>query len=107
MRAAGGIQRRVKDETHAPRMRLTLLFLMRLTLLFFLCLATVGVAGGTDYFTPGQRVSGIGVDRDNISPDLLDVRTDRMIESQTFAILRDPQAGPGAKRITGSASLQS
>ena len=47
------------------------------------------------------------MDRDNISPDLLDVRTDRMIESQTFAILRDPQAGPGAKRITGSANLQS
>src|SRR5579862_9882057 len=80
---------------------------MRLTLLFFLCLATVGVAGRADYFAPGQRVSGIGVDRDNISTDLLDVRTDRMIESQTFAILRDPQAGPGAKRITGSANLQS
>src|SRR6202035_4464545 len=34
-------------------------------------------------------------------------RADRMIESQTFSILRDPQAVPGAKRITGNAKLQS
>jgi hypothetical protein len=78
-----------------------------LTLLFFLCLATVGSGGGADYFAPRHRVSGIGVDRANISSELLDVRTDRMIESQTFTILRDSQAVPGAKRITGSAKLQS
>jgi hypothetical protein len=80
---------------------------MRIALLFFLCVATVAVAGGTDYFAPRHRVSGIAVERANISPDLLDVRTERMIESQTFGILRDPQAVPGAKRITGNAKLQS
>jgi hypothetical protein len=81
---------------------------MRLAIPFFiLCLATAGVAGGADYFVPQHRVSGIGVDRDNIPAALLDVRTDRMIDSQTFTILRDPQAVPGAKRITGSSKLQS
>jgi len=79
---------------------------MALLLFFFLCLATVG-AGGADYFAPRHRVSGIGVERDHISLAVLDVRTARMIESQTFAILRDPEALPGAKRITGSAKLQS
>src|SRR3984893_15990862 len=77
---------------------------MRLALVLYL--ATMSVSGSADYFAPRHRVSGIGVDRDHISSDLLDVRTDRMIESQTFSILRDPQAVTGAKRITGSARLQ-
>lgn len=85
------------------------------TLGFALLTATFGVAlllaprviaGGPDYFEPHHRVSGIGVDRDDLSPDLIDIRTERMIESQTFTILRDPQAVPGAKRITGNAKLQ-
>src|SRR3984893_6838649 len=80
---------------------------MRIALLFFLCVVTVAAAGGADHFAPRHLVSGIGAERANISPDLLDVRTDRMIESQTFGILRDPQAVPGAKRITGNAKLQS
>src|SRR5260221_4624504 len=78
-----------------------------LPLFFFLCLATADGAGGDDYFAPRHRISGIGVERDHVSLDVLDVRADRMIESQTFAILRDPEALPGAKRITGSAKLQS
>lgn len=73
-------------------------------LVLFLCVPAG--AGGGDYFEPHHRVSGIGVDRDDLSPDLLDVRTERMIESQTFSILRDPQAVPGAKRITRDARLQ-
>lgn len=64
-------------------------------------------AGGGDHFEPHHRVSGIGVDRDDLSQDVVDVRTGRMIESQTFSILRDPQAVPGARRITGNARLQS
>jgi hypothetical protein len=80
---------------------------MKLALVFFLCLGTVGIAADADYFAPRHRVSGIGVDRENVSPRILDIRTDRLIESQTFSILRDPQAVPGAKRITGSAALQS
>jgi hypothetical protein len=63
-------------------------------------------ADGPDYFEPHHRVSGIGVERDDISEDLLELRTERMIESQTFSIMRDPEAVPGARRITGSPKLQ-
>jgi hypothetical protein len=71
-----------------------------------LVFAPAGKASGPDYFEPHHRVSGIGIERDDISKDLLDIRTERMIESQTFSIMRDPQAIPGAKRITGNAKLQ-
>jgi soluble lytic murein transglycosylase-like protein len=71
-----------------------------------LLLAPPTHADGPIYFEPHHRVSGIGIERDDISHDLLDIRTERMIESQTFSILRDPQAIPGAKRITGNAQLQ-
>ncbi len=73
---------------------------MRLAVLFLLSLAPLGQAGSPDYFSPSHRVSGVGVARDDISKDLLDVRTDLMIQSQTFSIMRDPLAVPGAKRIT-------
>ena len=76
---------------------------MKLAVLFFLSLAPLGQAGSPDYFIPAHRVSGIGVARDDLSDDLLEVRTDLMIQSQTFAILRDPMAVPGAKRITSPA----
>ena len=56
-----------------------------------------------DYFTPEHRLSGVGVDRAEITPRVLDDRTNRMIESETFAILREPQAMAGAERITGRA----
>ena len=46
------------------------------------------------------------VSRDDISDELLDARTDLMIESQTFSIMREPEALPGAKRVTGSPKLQ-
>jgi hypothetical protein len=46
------------------------------------------------------------VARDDVSSDLLAVRTDRMIQSQTFSIMRDAMAVAGAKRIT-SPKLQS
>ncbi len=64
-------------------------------------------AGSGDYFEPHHRVTGIGVDRDDLSQEVIDVRTERMIESQTFSILRDPQSVPGAKRLIGNAKLQS
>jgi hypothetical protein len=51
-------------------------------------------------------VSGIGISRDDISDELLDIRTQRMIESQTFTIMREAQALPGAKRVTGNPKLQ-
>jgi hypothetical protein len=73
---------------------------VRLTALLFL-LAIVLLAG-PEYFTPQHRLSGIGVDRAEITPDVLDARTSRMIQSQTFVIMRDPQATAGAARITGA-----
>jgi len=75
-------------------------------MLFCLTLALLGMADSPKFFTPEHRVSGIGVERDDISDELLAARTDRMIESQTFGIMRDPLAVPGAKRITGDAKLQ-
>jgi hypothetical protein len=53
------------------------------------------------YFTPSHRLSAVGLDRGEISDELLTVRADRMIQSQTFAIMRDVQAVSGAERITG------
>jgi hypothetical protein len=79
---------------------------MRLAPLFVLSLVPLGQAGPSECFTPEHRVSGIGLERDDISSDLLDARTDRMIQSQTFAIMRDPQALNGAKRMAGNAKLQ-
>jgi hypothetical protein len=63
-------------------------------------------AFSADRFVPSHRVQGIGVSRDDLSGETLEIRTDRMIESQTFAILRESQAVSGAKRVTGNAKLQ-
>ncbi len=63
-------------------------------------------AAGADQFAPRHRVQGVGVGRDDISRELLDARTDLMIESQTFSIMREAEALPGAKRVTGNAKLQ-
>jgi hypothetical protein len=79
---------------------------MKLPYVFLLALIPLAQAGGPDRFTPTNRVSGIGIARDDISDELLDVRTERMIESQTFSIMREAQALPGAKRVTGNAKLQ-
>src|SRR5215468_45713 len=80
---------------------------MRVALLFLLSLASLGQAGDSEYFVPQHRVSGVGVDRDDLSRDLIDVRTDRMIQSQTFSIMREALSVPGAKRITADSKLQS
>jgi hypothetical protein len=58
-----------------------------------------------DYFVPSNTLSGIGVSRADLSDSVLARRTELMIESQTFSILRDPQALEGAKRITGMKKL--
>jgi len=80
---------------------------MKFAALFLLSLAPLGQAGSTGYFVPEHRVSGIGVARDDISSDLLEARTDLMIQSQTFIIMRDPLAVAGARRITTDRRLQS
>jgi len=72
---------------------------MRFTVLLFLITAPMGRGGGADHFVPEHRVSGIGVVRDDISSELLEARTERMIQSQTFIIMREPQAVAGARRI--------
>jgi hypothetical protein len=80
---------------------------MKFAVLFLISMLPFGQAAGPDYFVPAHRVSGIGVDRDDISDELLDARTDLMIQSQTFSILREPLAIPGARRITTDPKLQS
>ena len=54
----------------------------------------------SDYFAPSHRLTGIGVARSEITPEILTARTQRMIQSQTFAIMREPLALAGAERIT-------
>src|SRR4051794_8039871 len=53
-----------------------------------------------DYFVPANTLSGIGVGRNDLSDTMLARRTELMVDSQTFSILRDPQALAGAQRIT-------
>lgn len=66
-----------------------------------LLLAQFGWLNRQDTFKPSNRLAGIGVDRAEISDLVLERRTQLMIESQTFSILRDPRALEGAERITG------
>jgi hypothetical protein len=63
-------------------------------------LAAWGQAGSPEYFFPSHRISGVGVDRDGLSRDLLQVRTDLMIQAQTFGIMREQEALNGARRVT-------
>ncbi len=79
---------------------------MRIAALVILILAPLGQAESPEFFTPAHRVSGVGVARDDVSEDLLAVRTDLMVQSQTFSIMRESQAVPGAKRITTNPRLQ-
>ena len=53
-----------------------------------------------------HRVSGVGVARDDISADLLEARTDLMVQSQTFSIIPGLLAVEGAHRITTNVRLQ-
>jgi hypothetical protein len=79
---------------------------MRLGFSLLLALGLFAQTGSRSYFVPTDRVSGIGVDRDDVSPELLEARTDLMIQTQTFTIMREPQAVAGAKRVTGDSKLQ-
>lgn len=79
---------------------------MRSSVVFAFSSVLVASSVRPEYFTPIHRLSGIGVGRANISDEVLAARTDLMIESQTFAIMRDSQALSGAQRIT-SGRLQS
>jgi len=74
--------------------------------LFFLSLVPLTRASSPDTFTPVHRLAGIGVARDDLTDDTIDARTRLMIDSQTFSILREPMAVPGAKRITTDKKLE-
>jgi soluble lytic murein transglycosylase-like protein len=65
-----------------------------------LCCSTALFAA-FEYFTPQHQLSGIGAGRAAMTPELLRSRTDRMIQSQTFTIMREPNSSLGAERITG------
>src|SRR4051812_30257816 len=53
-----------------------------------------------DYFTPKHRLTAIGASRPELDSLSLAARTARMIEAETFTILREPQALEGIRRIT-------
>src|SRR5262245_7440988 len=65
------------------------------------CLAQIPWFGAKPSFVPSLRLSGIGTDRAGITDAVLERRTQLMVESQTFGILRDPRALEGAERVTG------
>src|SRR5687768_11038704 len=68
-------------------------FVMRLRpmkWLFCSALALTPVFAATGYFAPTSRLSGLGIARQEITDLVLAERTRLMIESQSFAILRDP-----------------
>lgn len=54
-------------------------------------------------FEPSNRLVGIGVGRKDLTDEQIAVRTNLMIESQTFSILRDPRSVAGAQRVTSPA----
>ena len=58
-----------------------------------------------DYFTPKHRLSAIGASRPDLDAAVLSARTSRMIDAETFTILREPKALEGVRRIT-SPNLQ-
>ena len=52
-----------------------------------------------EYFAPAHRLPGIGIDRQALTDEMLARRTEAMIQSQTFGIMREPLAVQGAGRI--------
>ena len=52
-----------------------------------------------DYFVPSHRLPGIGAGRRELTEETLARRIEAMIQAQTFSIMREPQAMPGARRI--------
>jgi hypothetical protein len=73
-----------------------IVFLSGLTLLQ----SQITYSRNREIFQPSHRLSGIGIDRAEISDGVIAKRTELMIESQTFGIMRDPRVLDGAKRIT-------
>jgi hypothetical protein len=74
---------------------------MKLALLLFLL-----APPRPDTFVPTERLPGVGLGRRNLTPQTLAACTERMVESQTFAIMREAQAAAGASRVTGGGKLR-
>jgi Transglycosylase SLT domain len=73
---------------------------MNRKVVLLLSLVSWAQAGSPEYFFPSHRISGVGVDRDDLSADVLQVRTDLMVQAQTFGIMREREALNGARRVT-------
>jgi len=80
---------------------------MKVPALFLLSFGLAAQVSPPAYFVPSRLVPGIGLARRDLSAADLEARTNLMIESQTFAILRDSRALDGARRITGDPKLHS
>ena len=62
--------------------------------------AQFGLFHRDSYFQPVHRLTGIGVERKEVSEAVLEKRTELMTDAQTFSIMRDVHALEGAQRIT-------
>jgi len=69
-------------------------------------MAAAAFAVAPSVFVPAHRIPGVGLERKELGDELLELRTQRMIQAQTFGILREAGALPGAKRIVDSPRLQ-
>lgn len=70
-----------------------------------LCAAPAASSADTTeagYFAPAHRLPGIGIDRQDLTDETLARRTEAMVQSQTFGIMREPVAAQGADRILGA-----
>lgn len=68
--------------------------------LFGAVIAPLAWSARSDFFEPSHRLAGIGMARQDLTDIVLERRTELMIDTQTFTILRDPRALAGAERIT-------
>jgi hypothetical protein len=80
---------------------------MRSSALFLLCIALPAQIAAPVYFVPIRQIPGIGAARNDLTDEALAARTDLMIQTQTFSIMRDPMAVEGARRVTTDPKLQS
>src|ERR1700684_4455142 len=72
------------------------------TVLAMLGVVLPAVPMQSEYFIPTHRLPGIGAGRQELTEETLARRTDAMMQSQTFTIMRDPEALAGAQRIYNS-----
>lgn len=73
--------------------------MFRVVFLSLLLASSALTLAPSEYFVPSHRLTGIGLSRSEMSPELLNERVKLMTDSQTFSILRDPRAEMGAERI--------